>query len=363
MNSKKDLIFIIPDLQVGGAQKVLVYLINFLATKKFNIKLIILDRFTRTFKLSSKIKIINLNLYKKSKNIFEKIYYNLKRIKKIRSELKKEKKATVISFLTTTNILSIIANIGLRRKLIVNERNDIVNQKISFIWKILRIVLYCLVFKIVKNIPNNKTENKFLFKRKTIFIPNPLISNAIIKNKFKREKIILTVARLNYQKNISLLIRSFAKSIAIKNNWKLIILGKGSEKNKLKSECYKLNIVKHVFFKGFIKNINYWYKKSAIFILSSRFEGMPNALIEAISFKLPVIGSNIPGIKFFIKNNNTGLLFDNNNENSLVKSINYYIKNENKRIQLSRNAYKKLIRVCNPNIFLNDWQKILNETN
>ena len=173
----------------------------------------------------------------------------------------------------------------------------------------------------------------------------------------------MTVARLNYQKNIILLIRSFAKSIAIKKDWKLVILGEGPDKKKLKIECEKLNITKYVFFKGFVKNTGYWYKKSGFFILSSRFEGMPNALIEAIDFRLPVIGSNIPGIKFFIKNNNSGKLFENDNENSLVKSINYYIKNKNIRNNFSISAYKKLKRISNLNIFSNGWQKILNETN
>ncbi len=363
MNVKKNLIFIIPDLQVGGAQKVLVYLINFLVTKKFNIKLILLDKFKQTFQLSSKIKIINLNLYKKSKNIFEKVFYNFKRIRKIRKEINKEKKSIVISFLTTTNILSILANIGLKRKLIVNERNDMVKQKIPLIWKVLRIILYSFVFRIIKNIPDNKAEKYPFFKKKIIFIPNPLILSKPLKKKNKKEKIILTVARLNYQKNIILLIRSFAKSIAIKKDWKLVILGEGPDKKKLKIECEKLNITKYVFFKGFVKNTGYWYKKSGFFILSSRFEGMPNALIEAIDFRLPVIGSNIPGIKFFIKNNNSGKLFANDNENSLVKSINYYIKNKNIRNNFSISAYKKLKRISNLNIFSNGWQKILNETN
>lgn len=97
---EKELIFVIPDLRIGGTQRNLIFLINFLIRKEFNIKIIIFDsKKHNMIHLPSKIKIKNLNLYKESKNIFQKIYFNLYRIKKIRSEIKDNKKAIIISFL------------------------------------------------------------------------------------------------------------------------------------------------------------------------------------------------------------------------------------------------------------------------
>ena len=301
-----------------------------------------------------------MNLYKKSKSIFEKFFFNFFRIKKIRSEIKKNP-SIVISFLTTTNILTILSCLGLNRKIIINERNDPKKQTIPYIWKILRIIFYGLAFKIVKNIPDNKKEKNY-FKNKTIFIPNPLMLEKG-NNNIKKEKIILSVARLTYQKNIDLLLHSFSKSDAIKNNWKLIILGKGPDEKKLKQMTKKLNISKFVIFQGLVKKINFWYKKAGIFVLSSRFEGMPNALIEAIFFKSSIIGSDITGIKYFIKHNFNGLLFKNNNEESLTKCINFLIKNRMVRNKFTKNAYKELKTKSNPNLFYNSWINLLNEKN
>ena len=358
----KELFFIIPDLKVGGAQKVLYFLINFLVRKKFKIKILVFDSKKNVkFKFLPEVKIISLNSYKESKNFFQKIFYNFIRIRRIRSEIKKNKSSTIISFLSTANILTLISSLGLKRKIMVNERNDPHNEKIPYIWKFLRFFLYNFASKIIKNIPDKKFNQKFFFlKKKIVFIPNPLMLSEV-NLKLKKKRILLSVARLTYQKNINLLIQSFAKSNAIKKGWKLIVLGKGPEEYVLKKKCRELQISKYVIFKGFVKNISYWYKKAAIFVLSSRYEGMPNALIESMYFKSAVIGASIPGVKYFIKNKYNGLIFKNNKEEELTKCINYLIKNNKKRTQFSMNAYNCLKKRAKAEVFYKSWINLLND--
>ena len=91
----------------------------------------------RIFNLSKNIKIKNLNVYGESKNIFQKIISNINRIIKLRIEIKKNQSNVIISFLTTTNILTLISSIGLGKKIIINERNDPTKQKIHYFWKFL----------------------------------------------------------------------------------------------------------------------------------------------------------------------------------------------------------------------------------
>ena len=359
---EKELIFVIPDLRIGGTQRNLIFLINFLIRKEFNIKIIIFDsKKHNMIHLPSKIKIKNLNLYKESKNIFQKIYFNLYRIKKIRSEIKDNKKAIIISFLSTANILTLISCLGLKRKIIINERNDPSKQTIPYIWKFLRFFLYSYAHKIVKNIPDKKVNKQFIHSnKKIIFIPNPLILKEA-NNNLKKKKIILSVARLTYQKNINLLLEGFSRSDAIKKDWKLVILGSGEEKSDLIKKCRSLKISNNVIFKGFVKNINFWYKIAGIFVSTSRFEGMPNALIEAIYFKSAVIGSNIPGIKYLIKHKYSGLIFKENDNQSLANSINSLIENHNIRKKFSLNAYNYLKKNLRPSSFYKSWINLLND--
>lgn len=357
MNKNKNLIFIIPDLDIGGAQRILIFLVNFLIKKKFNIKIILLKKKKQiSFKLSKKVKVKSLNLYKPSLNIFQKIFYNLYRIIKIREEIKNYNSYKIISFLSTTNVLTLIAAIGLNKKIIVNERNDPSKQQLSVVWKFLRLIFYRYADKIITNLPHIK--NNFFYK-KSYFIPNPIILFSPKEKKINKRKIILTVARLNYQKNIDLLIKSFSKSLAIKKNWRLIIVGKGDDKNRLIKLTNDLNIKKFVNFKGIIEKIDFWYKKTEIFILPSRYEGMPNALIEAMNYKKAIIASDIPGIKYFIKNNVNGILFKVNDEKRLTNNINLLITNKKLRKILGNKAYKDVNRIANPKIFLNSWLKYL----
>ena len=357
MKNNKNLIFIIPDLEIGGTQRILIFLANFLVNKGFKITIFVFKKPNkRIFDISPEIKLHTLNISKESKNIFEKISYNLYRIKKIRLEIKKFNSYKIISFLTTTNILTLISSIGLGKKIIINERNDPTKQKIHYFWKFMRFLIYNRADRIIVNIPNIRKYNLFY---KILFFIQTTITLFLTKKKIKREKVILTVARLNYQKNLDLLIKSFSKSLAVKKNWKLVILGKGKEKKKLKKLIENLNISKSVIFKGVVEKIDIWYKKAGIFILSSRFEGMPNALIEAMYYKTAVIGANIPGIRYFIKNNVNGFLFSKNDENSLTKLLNLLIGNSKLRQSLGFNAHKDINYLANPDIFFNTWLRHL----
>ena len=110
---------------------------------------------------------------------------------------------------------------------------------------------------------------------------------------------------------------------------------------------------------GVIKKIDIWYKKAGIFILPSRYEGMPNVIIEAMQSKTAIIGSNIPGIRYFIKNRSNGVIFKNNNENSLIKMINLLINNSNLRKKLAKNGKKSISKYNKSNNFFNIWERQL----
>ena len=356
---KKKLTFVISDLEIGGAQRVLVCLANYFLNKGFNIKILVF-KFSnkKIFNLSKNIKIKNLSVYGESKNIFQKIISNINRIIKLRIEIKKNQSNVIISFLTTSNILTLISAIGLRKKIIVNERNDITKKKLNYSWKLLRIIFYRFAKKIIVNTPNIKKKIYFFSSKKIIFIPNPTTFTFSSK-KIKKQKIILSIARLTYQKNIEILIKSFSKSIALKKKWKLVIIGEGEEKKKLLKLAKKINVFKSIIFMGVIKKIDIWYKKAGIFILPSRYEGMPNVIIEAMQSKTAIIGSNIPGIRYFIKNRSNGVIFKNNNENSLIKMINLLINNSDLRKNLAKNGKKSISKYNKSNNFFKIWERQL----
>ena len=148
----KKIMFVISDLEIGGAERILIFLANFLIKKKFKVRILYFKKKNnRCFNLNPKINSECLNLEKETNNIFQKIQYTYIRIKRIRKKINVYRPDYIISFLTTVNILSIIASFNLNKKLIINERNDLNKKKIPYIWKILRFLLY-------------RFSNKVLFK-------------------------------------------------------------------------------------------------------------------------------------------------------------------------------------------------------
>ena len=217
---KRRIFLIVSSIEKGGTQKIILDLFNYWKKKGHNVKIITFDK-----KIDLKIKknLINLKLQNTSKNLFHAIFNNLKRIYKLRNIIKNNKYNHIVSFISTTNILAIISNIGLKNNLIISERNDPELQNIGYIWIILRKVFYRYADKVSANSKKACTYlEKFVPKKKIFFIPNHIFLNKN-KQKIKKDKILLAIGRLHYQKGFDTLIDSFNLSKIYKFGWKLVI--------------------------------------------------------------------------------------------------------------------------------------------
>jgi len=165
--------------------------------------------------------------------------------------------------------------------------------------------------------------------------------NQITKNK----RIILSVGRLTRQKNFSYLIREFSDFLKINNEFILIILGEGEEREKLTLLINEKKLANKVFLLGFTENVYSFMKKSEIFILSSLWEEVGFAMVEASMCNTYIISSDCPnGPKEFLNNGDNGILFKNNVYKSILESLITYCKLENKKIFLDKVQLKKNAR-------------------
>ena len=168
------------------------------------------------------------------------------------------------------------------------------NKPLFFLKIIIKIFFYQFSDKIISNsIASTNFFKKYIFKsNKCITIYNPLKLDKKFKN-FKRNKnLLLSIGRLDKQKNFECLIK--AMSIVSKTNKKkikLIIIGKGNEKFKLIKLRDDLNLSKKIKFLNF-QNPKKYYKRAGIFVLSSFFEGLPNVLLESMNYGLPIVSTN-----------------------------------------------------------------------
>ncbi len=316
--------FAIYSLGSGGAERVVSLLANYLVNK-YEVEIITFTKDESFYKLDDRIVHTKLGIDFISKNKVSTIFNIFKRIKILSGYLKKSNPNVVISFMTHTNILSIIASKIANKKIIISERiaYDFYGKKINFIKNLAYRFSNMLVVQ-------TKNDAKF-YNIKKDTIPNPL---EIKCQPSKKENIILAVGRLNKQKGFDALIKIFSK---IDTNWKLIIAGEGKERENLKKLIKKDNI----FLIGNQKDIFSWYSKASIFVLSSKKEGFPNVLLEAMGCECACVSFDCPyGPSEIIENGKNGVLIENQNREKFQQTLENLINDKKLRTNLSCEAVK-----------------------
>ena len=349
----KRIIFFIPNIDDGGIEKNLIILSNFFISKNYDVK-IIYSRITKNIKdkLNSKIsqikskETINLNFFNprinNSINCFIHCLFKIKfQNDSIIFSMQDHPFGILLSLIKKTRCLIRIANHPTDS---LKFFNNFFTYKIKLA---IKIIFYNFASIIVCN--SNQSSNFFrkslFLNKKIITIYNPIKNIIINKNLFMRKKYnLLTIGRLENQKNLTGLI--IALSILLKRNKKikLTIVGKGSEKQKLINLSSNLKINKNIIFKGY-KKPNIYLKKEGIFVLNSFFEGLPNVLLEAIQYKIPIISTNcFSGPSEILKNGKYGYLVNVDDPIALAKQIEKVILNYSDALKKTKKAYKSLDR-------------------
>ena len=225
--------------------------------------------------------------------------------------------------------------------LITIHGSDINKIEKSFI---LKSILNC--FDIILCVANSQyiSLKKFLSKHKIINIGNGVDYEFYKPNKnyLQRQKIILAVGNLRWQKNHKLLIKSFAEIYRNNKNWKLIILGEGPERKNLESLISHYDLNKVVSLPGSlsVEDTKVWMQKSMIFAMSSSTEGLPKALLEACSSGCACISTNVGDCSYILEG--IGMICRNNNQIDFTSKLNFLITSPKVCMRYSKLAVKKM---------------------
>ncbi|MCI8617932.1 MAG: glycosyltransferase family 4 protein [Clostridia bacterium] len=306
--------------------------------KNKNIEIIsFLDR-NDTYELKNDIKLTVLKC--KSKN---KVFQKLERILKLRKEINKNKEEiTIISFEYFVNMQTILANMFLKNKLIVSERNDPARTGNGKITRKLRNLLYRFADYLVCQTPGAKDYFPKKIQNKTVVIPNPIMPD--LPNRFEgtRKKEIVTFCRIEKQKNLTMLVDAFKLLNEKYPEYKLVIYGDGSERESLKKYIKEIGMEQQIELNDFIQNIHSKITDSAMFVSSSDYEGISNSMLEAMGIGLPTVCTDCPcgGAKMMIENDENGILVPVRDKVALYKAMKKIIENPGFAEMISNNATK-----------------------
>lgn len=171
------------------------------------------------------------------------------------------------------------------------------------------------------------------------YIYNPIILKGKVANYKKTSKTIISVGRLTYQKGFDMLV-DIAKEILPKYpDWRWLILGDGEDYDNLKKSIIENGLEKQLLLTGNVTNINDYYSKSAFYVMTSRFEGLPMTLLEARSYKIPIVSYKCKtGPSELIKNGVNGYLIEENDKDAMISAIEKMILDENLRENFSNHS-------------------------
>jgi GalNAc-alpha-(1->4)-GalNAc-alpha-(1->3)-diNAcBac-PP-undecaprenol alpha-1,4-N-acetyl-D-galactosaminyltransferase len=199
----------------------------------------------------------------------------------------------VLSFLTQTNILTVLATRGLDLHTVISERNDPRLQRHRGRVELLRWLVYRWADVVTANSKGALQElARFVPADKLGFLPNPLMTSATPGTAEFRASTVITVGRLVEQKGLDVLLDAWARVVEALPGWRLAIVGGGPLAEALKAQAARLKIEDSVDWMGHVADPFPLLRGAELFILTSRFEGSPNALLEAMACGLPAIVSD-----------------------------------------------------------------------
>ena len=325
------ILIVISNMFGGGAQRVVSRLANSLS--KDNDVIILAFPTESTYPLSDKIRFFSFEEPElRSRERSGRVGLTLLRIrwaralsKQLRALKKKEKPDVTLSFLEFPNLMN--ALVGGKDRRIMSERNNPLRKGRQYHY--MEIFSFLFADKVV--FQTNVVRSMFpsWIRRKGVVIPNPVQVDCLAKGGSKK---VVTVGRLHIQKNHELLICAFAKFALTHSSHTLHIYGKDYGDDRLKS----LSLSDKVFLEGFVDNVHEAIADAELFVLSSDYEGTPNALLEAMMMGLPCVSTVFDGVREMLGDSGACVLTPVRDENALAEAMSLLADDSTLRAQLAK---------------------------
>lgn len=355
------ILFYINAIHDGGAERVMVNLAKYFSDTGYETILVTSFIDTWEYKIEGNVKRLTLE----EKEIKQgRIKRNFSRIVKLRDILKKEKPDVAVSFMAEPNFRLLIASLGLNVKTIVSVRNDPNKEYAGKIGKfvgkwILPIADGC-VFQ-------TKEAQEWFPER--LQRKSTIIFNAVKEEFFHIERTpmvgeIVACGRLVSQKNHKLLIDAFAEVVKEHPYARLKIYGEGSLRDVLQEQINKLGLQENAFLMGATNDVAKALQTADLFVLSSDYEGMPNALMEAMAAGVPCISTDCPcgGPRELFRELLYNQLISIKDKNSMAEKIDMFLSADKEgKTRLARKT--KELAKCFSSIKINSfWENYIEST-
>ena len=291
------LVCIIPSLNGGGAERVLSQLASMLAKREHDVTLITLDDGKHDRHLiAEQVRRLNLDVMTRSTrnqkaNAFVRLAQSIKRLSRLRSAFREIGPDVILSFCDQMNVMTLIAASRTGIPVVACERSDPRHQSLSQPWEWLRGSTYPNAFRVVALTQEVAEHLQEEYRANTTTIASAIASppNPSPRDIASQSRKILAMGRLEHEKGFDRLIEAFGKMADKHPDWMLSILGDGSQREALERQISELHLTARVTLHGWLQDPWKQHLDSCFFVLPSRYEGFPSALLEAMCRGIPAL--------------------------------------------------------------------------
>lgn len=358
------ILMLVSSLGSGGAERVAVTLCSAWAARGDRVTLMptFSGRGDCFYDLHPEVRLIYLaDLVKKANQNF---YGKFLRFKGLRKFCIESQPDVIVSFLTNVNIVSIVASIGLGIPVVVSERTDPFVRRLSILYRLLRSLTYpfadALVVQthaVASKCEVNRWRTRFL-----CVIPNPVPQSIVETQKLGSndfKKTLLAVGRFDEGKQFDRLISIFSILANQHPDWLLRIVGDGPTRSALQQQLIDLELDGRVELPGRSNAIAEEFAKADAFVMTSKYEGFPNVLVEAMAVGLPCVAFDCPsGPREISMDGQVALLVPLNDENAMAQALGRLMNGAEFRHSLGIRARNSVVERFSLDKILMQWSKL-----
>lgn len=366
------LLFFLHSLSGGGAERVTVTLANHWAARGWEVAVVTITDEARDFyELHSAIRRVPLRLETDSRSALEGLGNNWRRIRALRSVLKRERPDVAVAMMATANALLAVASMGTGVPAIGSERTFPPRMPMGRLWERVRRYTYGRLGGVVAQTEPTAqwlAEYTAARRERITIIPNPVslplgaggprLAPSKVCEGMACSHILLAVGRLGQEKGFDRLIDAFGKVAGRHRDWGLIILGEGEERERMEKQCRERDLDERIRLPGSAGNVGEWYAAADLYVLTSRFEGFPNTLLEAVAHGLPAVAVNCEtGPREILRHEVDGLLVPPDDEASLVEALERLMSDAALRSRFGQRAVEARERFSVQKV-VGEWERL-----